>query len=122
MKTGQKNILVIDDDQGIVDVIKIILEEHGFVVSVCTDSDQVLGFVKKNVPDLMLLDILMYGKNGVEIIRLLRNTKLARDIPIIMMSASEDTRVIASRSGANGYIEKPFNIDDLVKIVRKHVT
>lgn len=117
-----KNILVIDDDPGIVDVIKIILEEKGFEVHTCTDSVQVLDLIKKVEPSLMLLDILMYGKNGVEIIKLLKDTEFAKDIPVIMISASEDTKIIAAKSGANGYIEKPFNIDDLVRIVKKHVS
>lgn len=121
MNDNQKHILVVDDDHGITDVIKIILEEQGFKVSVSLGSDQVDDLINKNKPNLLLLDILMYGTSGPEIVKLLRSKINTKDIPIILMSASENTKKIAKTVGANGYLEKPFNINYLVEMVNKYI-
>ena len=119
MNKQQKHILVIDDDKGITDVIKIILEDKGFRVSVSTGSEQIEKLIDKSKPNLLLLDILMYGTSGPEIVKLLKNKTKTKNIPILMMSASENTKKIANSVGANGYLEKPFNIDYLVDLINK---
>lgn len=121
MKSKQKHILIVDDDQGITEVMKIILEEQGFKVSISSGSEQIDKLVDTNKPHLLLLDILMYGTSGPEIVKLLKDKSASKDIPIVMMSASENTKKIAKSVGADGYLEKPFNIDHLVEVVNKHL-
>lgn len=122
MDTMEKKIYVIDDDSGIVDVMKIILEEHGYKVDTSMDSNDIFRMIDKAIPDIVLLDILMYGKSGPEIVRSLKNRDKTRNIPVIMVSAQEDIRKIAESAGADDYLEKPFNINDLLKIIEKHLS
>lgn len=122
MINEKKHIMIVDDDPSIAEVIKIILEDKGYIVSICCGDNDIRKLIEKSKPDLLMLDILMYGVTGPEIVKLLKERNVTKAIPIIMMSASEHTQKIALTSGADDYLEKPFNIDYLVELVEKHVT
>lgn len=115
-----KKILVCDDDQGILEVIKIVLEKEGFEVKLLANGRGIQKIIKDYKPDLILLDIWMPGVDGEEITKILKKTEETSKIPIVVISALNTTEKIAQESGADDFLEKPFDISDLVKIVKKY--
>jgi len=115
-----KKILVADDDPDIVDATVLILEEFGYQV-VSTVNGATIYKMKKDFPDLLLLDIWMSGQDGREICKFLKKKELTKNIPIIMMSASSDIAQSAEESGADDFIAKPFDMDILLDKIAKYV-
>ena len=113
---GTKKILIADDDEGIVDAVTMILEVMGYEVEFTYDGGAVIEAVK-NKPDLILLDIWMSGHDGRDICKLLKSDPQYQKIPILMISASRDIRQSALDSGANDFMEKPFEMDSLLNKV-----
>lgn len=114
-------VLVIDDDEGILEVVKIILEDRGYKVETVQDSSMITGVIDKKLPQLILLDIWMSGIDGQEITRTLKKDALTSHIPIILMSANQETEKIAKATGADGFITKPFDIDHLALLVKYYI-
>lgn len=112
----KKKILVADDDPAIVDAIQIMLEDAGYEVSTTVDGETVYK-MEKEYPDLLLLDIWMSGQDGRELCKFLKSRDATKEIPIIMISANKDTAKMAKDSGANDFIEKPFDMNELLKKV-----
>ena len=115
-----KKILVADDDPAIVESTKLILEEFGYDVDTTVDG-QTIYKMEKDFPDLLLLDMWMSGQDGREICKYLKKENVTKHIPIIMISASRDIKGSAKDSGADDFIAKPFEMDDLITIVRKYI-
>lgn len=113
-----KKILVADDDPGIVDAMQILLEDEGYEVITTMDGTAIQEkFAQK--PDLVFLDIWMSGINGSTICQKLKANDDTKHIPVIMFSANRDTEEIAMQCGADGFLLKPFEIKELVGIVKK---
>jgi CheY-like chemotaxis protein len=112
---------VADDDLAILDCIQLILEDEGYKVKTTANGAEVPALVKTN-PNLLLLDVWMSGQDGREICKKIKGNKLTKNLPIILISANKDTKQIAKESGANDFIEKPFEIEDLVSKVKKYVS
>lgn len=107
------HLLLIEDDQGIITPLKIYLEQSGHTVAVCSDGLMALDTYAREKPALVILDINLPGKNGVEICREIR--AIAKT-PIIILSAreSEDDKVALLELGADDYVAKPFSPRELV--------
>jgi DNA-binding response OmpR family regulator len=116
-----KCILICDDDEGILDVTSIVLESNGYRVIPVINSLKVLDTVHKENPDLIILDLWMPGINGEQLVEALKGNADTRDLPIIIISASRDGSIIAKQSGANDFLEKPFDIDMLTERVKQYV-
>lgn len=116
-----KNILICEDEEGIVEVTKIVLEEKGYNVIAVPDNTQIFDIVEKVKPNLILLDLWMPGLSGEEIARKLKNDPETKEIPIIIVSANRYTKNIAEDVGADNFLEKPFDIDALEKIVQQYI-
>jgi len=116
-----KKILVVDDDEGIMEVVQIVLEGEGYQVSTNMDGEN-LHFRQENVPDLILLDVLLAGIDGRDICRSLKSNPATQHIPVIMLSAHSDASKVADTSGADDFLEKPFDVDVLIDIVAKHLS
>lgn len=119
--TKQKLILVADDDPAIVDAIKMILEFAAYKVETTVDGT-VIPKMKHLKPDLLLLDIWMSGVDGRDICKELKKDKGVKHIPIIMISASKDVSISSKESGANDFLAKPFELDDLLQKIGKYIT
>ncbi|MBI1863446.1 response regulator [Candidatus Microgenomates bacterium] len=117
----KQTVFVCDDDPGIVDVVKIVLEDAGYTVVASRDSEKVVTTVKRLIPDLILIDLWMPSLGGEQLVPILKKDKDCMQIPVIVISASKDTQEVAARVGADGYLCKPFDIDDLEQIVKKHL-
>jgi CheY-like chemotaxis protein len=118
-KSNPKKILVADDDPAIVESTTLILEEFGYEVD-STVNGATIYKMEKEYPDLLLLDIWMSGQDGREICKYLKKKELTKNIPIIMISASSDIAQSAKESGADDFLAKPFDMDDLLAKVRKY--
>lgn len=113
MKAAQKNILIADDDVGIVDAISLMLEMEGYHVTFTYDGATVNAVAQKPV-DLILLDICMAGHDGRDICRQLKSNDATKNIPVLMISASRDVKKSAFEAGADDFLEKPFEMNMLI--------
>ena len=118
--TQKKKILIADDDAAILDALSFLLSSSGYDVETTLDGEMFKDF-KKDLPDLILLDILMSGWDGGVICKDLKSRKETKHIPIILFSANRDTSKIAKEVGADDYISKPFEINDLLSKIKKLV-
>jgi CheY-like chemotaxis protein len=118
--TMKKKILVADDDPGIRDIFKIIFEKAGYSIEVKGDAEDVL---KNNftIPDVFLIDKLLSGYDGLDICRYLKSNPPTRHIPVIMVSASPDIGITAIKAGADDFVEKPFDLKYLLKVIERNI-
>ena len=113
----QKTILVVDDEETIREVVRRYLEREGFLVQEAADGYETLALIKKNPPDLIVLDLMLPGIDGLSLTQHIRHD---RQIPIIMLTAkSEPTdRIRGLDLGADDYVTKPFSPQEIVSRVR----
>ncbi len=116
----KKKILICDDDEGIVDVASIVLRDAGYDVTTLTTSEKIYSLVEKLQPDIILLDLWMPNISGEEITMQLKENEKTKHIPVVIVSASRKTEHIATRVGADDFMCKPFDIEELEAIVRKY--
>jgi two-component system alkaline phosphatase synthesis response regulator PhoP len=116
----EKHAFVVDDEENIREIVKCALESCGIKVKGFEDAVEMLESIKTNVPDLILLDIMLPNMDGLEALRKLKATKNTAEIPVIMLTAksSEIDRVTGLDLGADDYIVKPFGILELMARVR----
>ncbi len=112
-----KKILVVDDDAKIVELVKLYLNRDGYVVITATEGNEALRLARESRPDLIVLDIMLPGMNGLEICRALRNES---SVPIILLTAktTEADRITGLDLGADDYVTKPFSPKELAARVR----
>lgn len=113
-------ILVVDDEKNILELVRFNLEREGYQVLTSLDGKSALELASTEIPDLILLDIMLPGMDGLEVCRELRQNPVTRDIPIVMLSAKADEldRVLGLEMGADDYITKPFSPRELVARVK----
>ena len=114
---AKNTILLIDDDENICKVVTLYLEKEGFDIRVAQDGRTGLDMFFEITPDLVLLDIMMPGMDGIEVIKELRKEKKT---PVIMLTAKGDTfdKVLALELGADDYIVKPFEPKELIARIK----
>ena len=117
----KKRILVAEDDKAIIEVVKIILESEGYEILMADQGTHIYKTLEEHKPDMVLLDIWLFGEDGSEIAKKIKANTKTKDIPLIIMSANNETEKITKTAGADGFLLKPFNIDDLLDIVKKHI-
>lgn len=107
---SQAQILVVDDDKNIVRILRGYLEEAGFAVVVAYDGATTIHTLRREPPDLLLLDIMLPGQDGWAITRFVRATPAIAHLPIMLVTArvDETDRVVGLELGADDYIVKPF--------------
>lgn len=115
-----ETILVVDDDQHLRTILKHVLEQGGFRVELAQDGPQALAYLQQELPDLVLLDVMMPGLDGFDVLRELRSRFRTHHLPVIMLTAKGETphKVRGLAQGANDYLSKPFVPDELVLRVR----
>lgn len=113
-------VLVVEDEEAIMTLLKYNLEKEGFSVLTAMDGEDALAQVKEYKPDIIVLDWMLPSMTGVEVCKSLRRNPNTKNIPIIMLSArgQEDDRVQGLDSGADDYITKPFSPSELVARIR----
>lgn len=118
--TGTKKIMIVDDDEGILDALSMMLEYKGYEVSTCKNGNTILT-MEQDFPDLLLLDIWMSGIDGRNVCRQLKEKLQTKKIPIIMISASKDIERSAIDSGADDFLAKPFEMNELIKKIETYI-
>lgn len=109
-------ILVIDDEEHILELLKFNLELSGFDVCVFSEANQAIELIGKEKPDLLLLDWMLPKISGIDILRKIRQDENIYDLPVIMLTAKnmEDDKIQGLNVGADDYITKPFSIKELM--------
>ncbi len=117
----REKILIADDDPGIRDIFQIVLTKAGYDLEIKEDA----GEIFKNdftMPDLFLIDKLLSGVDGLDVCRFLKNNPDTCDIPVVMVSASPDIGVSAIKAGADDFVEKPFDLSHLLKVIERNIS
>jgi phosphate regulon transcriptional regulator PhoB len=113
-------ILIVDDEKDIADLISYNLEREGFSTIKVFHGDKVLAIIKAQKPDLMILDLMLPGTNGLDICKGVRANPDIAHLPVIMLTAKSDEvdKIIGLEIGADDYITKPFSVKELIARVR----
>lgn len=121
MQSKRKKILVVDDEQDILDFLQIILEEEGYNVMTTDKGEYLEKLHNDGLPDVILLDMLLSGKDGREIVKYLKSQEETKHIPVIMFSAHPSAEESARKAGADDFVAKPFEIDVLLDKIAQYV-
>lgn len=113
-------VMVVDDERPIADILQFTLEKEGYHVVCAYDGDEAVALTEKEKPDLILLDIMLPGKDGMEVCRIIRRTS---NVPIIMLTAkdSELDKVLGLELGADDYVTKPFSSRELLARIKANL-
>jgi two-component system response regulator MtrA len=116
-----KRILVVDDEIGALTLIGIMLDRGGFEVLKARDANQALSTLENDTPDLLILDVMMPGIDGIELCRMIRGRSATAETPILILSARGDAESVmrGMDAGATDYLPKPILHHDLVAKVRQ---
>ncbi len=114
-------ILVVDDEVGALTLIGIMLERGGFEVLKAQDAYTALDMLKNEIPDLIVLDVMMPGMDGIELCRHIRAMPSTSHIPVLILSARGDAESVEQgmQAGANDYLSKPILHHDLITKIRE---
>jgi DNA-binding response OmpR family regulator len=120
-RPAMKRILVVDDEIGALTLIGIMLERGGFEVLKAKNADAALQVLDQETPDLIILDVMMPGMDGIELCRTVRAKPATEDTPVLILSARGDAESVmrGMDAGATDYLPKPILHHDLVAKVRK---
>jgi len=115
-----QRILVVDDDKQIVRLLRTYLEESGYRALVAYDGESALHIIRRERPDLVLLDLMLPNRDGWEVTRLVRQDDSLQGLPLIMLTARADDqeKIVGLELGADDYVTKPFNPREVVARVR----
>jgi two-component system alkaline phosphatase synthesis response regulator PhoP len=115
-----KKILIVEDERDLIKLLKYNLEKEGFRVSCASDGSLALAEMRRDEPDLVILDLMLPGVDGLEICRQLRRIDRYAGLPVLMLTArgEEADRVVGLELGADDYVTKPFSMRELIARVR----
>lgn len=118
-----KKILVVDDEKDITETLSFMLKAKGYDVLEGHDGEEGLKIAKEEMPDLIILDVMMPKMNGYKIARLLKYDAKYKHIPIVMVTArgQEADKLIGEETGADVYITKPFEFEEVLDTVSKYL-
>lgn len=114
---AQARILVVDDDAALAEMLQIVLRQEGFDTDWCADGDSALAAFRNTKPDLVLLDLMLPGRDGVDVCR---DIRAESGVPVVMLTAKSDTTDVVAglEAGADDYVAKPFKAKELVARIR----
>lgn len=113
----EKTILIFDDDKAILDIFSLVLESSGYEVHVSETSHNIIPKVEQTHPDVIIMDNWIPDIGGIEATKLLKKHAYYKHIPVIYCSANSDIALLAEKAGAQAYLSKPFDLNDLEKLV-----
>jgi len=115
-------ILLVEDELDLAEVTKMRLKKSGYEVIGALNAEEAFAFLQKNIPDLILLDLLLPGMQGEEVCKQLKSDARLKHIPVILFTASaSDIPKMAKEIGADDYIMKPFEPEELLGKVKKYI-
>lgn len=113
-------ILVVEDDPQVARLIALVLQRNGYQSKVVADGQSGLREVKESHPAMIFADLTIKGMAGDELCKVLKREPATREIPYIVVSGDRDIAEKARACGADGYMSKPFEFDDLIRLVKKY--
>ena len=116
-----KTVLLIEDEPNIIEAISFLLERDGWTVRLHSQGVDALDAVHRTNPDVVVLDVMLPGRSGFDILKDLREDEATRALPILMLTARGQTkdRELANRYGVSAFMTKPFSNTDMLKTVRE---
>lgn len=122
MSKTSNRILVVDDDPDIGMMLKIMLEFHGYSVDVTTKASTAEAIMRSGNFNLLIMDMLLSGVNGVDICSRIKKDEQLSTLPVIMISAHPNAEEICLNAGADDFVSKPFDMEELLSKSSKFVT
>lgn len=119
MSSDNKKIIIFDDDDDILSICSYILQEQGWEVHTFTDCNDIAERVTTIYPDVIMMDNWIPDAGGIIATQTLKQSEDLKDIPVIYFSANSDIQLLANHAGAETYLAKPFDLDDLEKVINK---
>jgi DNA-binding response OmpR family regulator len=120
MKDQNARILVVDDDPDISMMLKLMLEFKGYSVRTADRKEEIYRVLGSDTIDLIIMDMLLSGINGTDICTELKQNKDISGIPVMMISAHPNAKEICQEAGANDFISKPFDMQDILSKIELH--
>ena len=120
---SKPRILIIEDERPLVEILQINLAREGFETTSARDGNEGQRMAQVNIPDLILLDLMLPGRSGLDICRDLKSSNITKHIPIIMITAKgeESDQLIGFATGADDYVTKPFSVKVLIQRIRREL-
>jgi DNA-binding response OmpR family regulator len=119
MSKENGHVLIVDDNEDILFMLKAMFQFKGYKVSVKSNADHIENFIQELSPDIILMDMLLSGANGAELCKQIKsNTKISY-IPIVMISAMPHADKVCLEAGANYFVGKPFEMDNMLSTIDK---
>ena len=117
----KKTVLIVEDEKGIVDILRFNLEKEGYAVLTAYDGETGLALAQEKNPDIILLDVMLPKMNGFDVCRILREN--GSSVPVIILTAREEEtdKVLGLELGADDYITKPFSMRELMARVKANI-
>jgi len=117
MNTSAKKIIIFDDDEDILSICVYILEEQDWEVHTFTNCNNIVERVSNIMPDVILMDNWIPDEGGIIATQTLKRESTLQNIPVIYFSANSDIQLLADHAGADGYLAKPFDLEELDRII-----
>ncbi|WP_298256726.1 response regulator [uncultured Litoreibacter sp.] len=116
-----KSVLLVEDEPNIIEAISFLLERDGWTVRIHAQGTEAIEAVERVSPDVVILDVMLPGRSGFDILRDLRNDAVTRDLPILMLTARGQTkdRELAESYGVSHFMTKPFSNEEMLGKVRE---
>jgi DNA-binding response OmpR family regulator len=121
MQKAVKRLLVVDDEPDILEFLQIVLEDEGYEVVTSEKGEYLEQLHNGGLPHLILVDVLLSGKDGREIVKRLKLQEETKHIPVIMFSAHPSAAETARQAGADDFLAKPFDIDVLLRKIAQYL-
>lgn len=118
---GKKKILVVDDEEDMQKLLKVRLEQEDFIVITASDGDEGIKVTEQELPDLIILDIMMPKMDGYTCLKEIRKIGKIKDTPVLMLSGKEEEKIrdLFAFQKISGYVEKPFELDNLIAKIKE---
>ncbi|MFA6248607.1 MAG: response regulator [Mucilaginibacter sp.] len=117
MNDKVKKIIIFDDDEDILSICSYILEEQGWEVHTFTDCNDIIEKVAGIFPDVILMDNWIPDVGGINATQTLKKDETLKQIPVVYFSANSDIQLLADHAGAESYLAKPFDLEDLERVI-----
>jgi DNA-binding response OmpR family regulator len=116
-KSSRRKIIIFDDDEDILSICSYILEDQGWDVYTFTDCTRITEKVSGILPDVILMDNWIPDTGGIIATQTLKNAAALKNIPVVYFSANSDIQQLATNAGAESYIAKPFDLEELGRVI-----
>lgn len=116
-----KHVLLIEDEPNIIEAVSFLLSRDGWTVSTHSNGHDAVDVVKRKLPDLLVLDVMLPGRSGFDILTELRSSETIADIPVLMLTARGQAkdREMATRLGATRFMTKPFSNSEIIDVLHE---